>query len=152
MTVATEKPKFERRRSMVAIERLVNARTEVLANYALLGSMQPFNDVGAVQEILQAFCQSLVDYAASAHFQLYRFFAEKNERRQEVADVAANIYPRVLEITNVILDFNDKYDCGDHCSQLSNLGTDLSVLGEQLADRIELEDKLITAFGFSFDG
>ncbi len=151
MTVATEKPKFERRRSMVAIERLVNARTEVLTNYALLGSQQPFSDAGAVQELLQSFCQSLVDYAASAHFQLYRFFAENNERRQEVSDVAAEIYPRVLEITNVILDFNDKYDCGDHCSQFEKLDSDLSVLGEQLADRIELEDKLITAFGFRFD-
>lgn len=151
MAVVTEKPKFERRRSMVAIERLVNARTEVLSLYALLGDAKPFKDVAAAQELVQEFCQSLVDYAASAHFQLYRYFAEKNERRQEVADVAADIYPQVLEITNVILDFNDKYDCADQCSNLDKLDEDLSILGEQLADRIELEDRLITAFGFSFD-
>jgi len=152
MTVATEKPKFERRRSMVAIERLVNARTEVLSLYSQLGKQKPFDDIGTAQELLQEFCQSLVDYAASAHFQLYRYFAEKNERRKEVAEVAAEIYPRILEITNVILDFNDKYDCGDHCTQLTHLDDDLSKLGEELADRIELEDRLIAAFGFQFDG
>ena len=123
----------------------------MLSLYALLAKQKPFRDVSDVQMLLQEFCQSLVDYAANAHFQLYRYFAENNERRKEIYDVAASIYPRVLDITNVILDFNDKYDCGDHCSHLHNLEEDLSTLGEVLADRIELEDQVITAFGYNLD-
>lgn len=151
MVETTEMPQVKRRRSMTMIQRLVGSRTEMLSLYTLLASRKPFNEAADAQMLLQEFCQSLVDYTANAHFQLYRYFAEKNERRQEIRDVAATVYPKVLDMTNMILDFNDKYDCGDHCSHLNNLEEDLSKLGEVLADRIELEDELITAFGFSFD-
>ena len=150
MVETTEQPQVKRRRSMTMIQRLVGARTEMLSLYTLLASRKPFNEAADAQMLLQEFCQALVDYTANAHFQLYRYFAEKNERRQEIQDVAATVYPKVLEMTNTILDFNDKYDCGDHCSHLNNLEQDLSTLGEVLADRIELEDELITAFGFNF--
>ena len=151
MAVTTEMPRAERRRSVIMIQRLVGARTEMLSLYALLARQTPFNDVSDVQMLLQEFCQSLVDYTANAHFQLYRYFAENNERRKEIYDVAVSIYPNILDSTNIILDFNDKYDCGDHCSHLNNLEEDLSKLGEILADRIELEDRLITASGFNFE-
>jgi regulator of sigma D len=151
MTVVKERPRADRRRSMVMIQRLVGARTEMLSLYTLLARQKPFNDIADVQMLLQEFCQSLVDYTANAHFQLYRYFAENNERRKEIYDVAVDIYPKVLKMTNTILDFNDKYDCGDHCSHFNNLENDLSGLGEVLADRIEMEDQLITAFGYNLD-
>ena len=147
MTAQTEKPRIERRRSTMLINKLVASRTEMLALYSQLASMKPMAKNPNVPPVLQEFCQDLVDYAANAHFQLYRYFAENNERRKEIYDVADNIYPRIMEITNIILDFNDKYDCGDHCELLDTLEADLSQLGERLADRIELEDQLIAAFG-----
>ena len=57
--------------------------------------------------------------------------------------IADEIYPNIAESTQSFLEFNDKYDCGDHCNHLESLATDLSALGERLADRIEYEDKLI---------
>ncbi len=154
MVATTEKPREERRRSLVMIDKLVASRTEMLMLFTELAGMKPFNETNTADAapMLQEFCQALVDYAANAHFQLYRYFAEKNERRKEIYDVAESIYPSILDLTNKILDFNDKYDCGDHCSQLTSLEDDLSHLGEVLADRIELEDKLISAFGYNFDG
>lgn len=152
MIATTERPQTDRRgRSLVMINKLVDSRTEMLTLYTQLAQQKPFTSNGEVPEMLEEFCQALVDYAANAHFQLYRYFAEKNERRQEIHVVAETIYPSILEITNKVLDFNDKYDCGDHCAQLGELENDLSQLGEALADRIELEDKLIAAFGYSFD-
>jgi len=151
MVATTEMPRTDRRRSMVMIQRLIGARTEMLSLYNMLAKQKPFNDISEVQMLLQEFCQSLVDYTANAHFQLYRYFAENNERRKEIYDVATNIYPDVLDSTNKILDFNDKYDCGDHCSSFNNLEADLGKLGERLANRIELEDMLITAFGYNLD-
>src|SRR3569833_1393739 len=134
-----------RARSSNLIRKLVDARTEMLALYGELIGKRPFTADPSVPALVQRFCQSLVDYTAQAHFQLYRHFAENRERRVAVVGVAEEIYPRVLEITQSILDFNDKYDCEDHCEILSSLREDLSVLGEQLADRIELEDRLIAA-------
>jgi regulator of sigma D len=49
------------------------------------------------------------------------------------------------QTTDTALDFNDKYDCEDHCTALESLAGDLSNLGEELAARIELEDKLLVA-------
>lgn len=136
--------KPERRaRSQNEINDLVECRTGALSLYSELASHQPFRPEGNTQRLLQSFCESLIDYTASAHFQLYRHIDEDRERRQPVREIAGEIYPSIAEITQNILDFNDKYDCADHCGDFSELAEDLSELGEKLADRIELEDRLI---------
>lgn len=151
MTVQIEKRAHTERRgrSLGMIAKLVEARSSMLTLYSHLGRAKPFTSNPEVGPLLEEFCESLIDYAANAHFQLYRYFAENNERRKEILDVAERVYPRIMEITNVILDFNDKYDCRDQCHHLEALEHDLSILGEYLADRIELEDTLISAFGYN---
>lgn len=124
---------------------LVSSRTDTLSLYSKLASKTPFNTDKPTQKLLQEFCESLVDYAASAHFQLYRHIDEKKERRQPVQSIAQSIYPEIASITQKILDFNDKYDCKDECNNFVSLESDLSNLGELLADRIEMEDKVINA-------
>ena len=59
--------------------------------------------------------------------------------------VAEEVYPKVVEATDVAVAFNDKYDISDHELLLNQLPQDLSVLGEQLASRIEMEDRLVAA-------
>lgn len=128
------------------ITKLVEERTEMLATFCRLAGVEPYTPSNKpVQEVLQEFCQILVDYVAAGHFALYERIIEGKERRQHVAQLAADIYQRISESTDVALDFNDKYDCEDHCTKLDDLSSDLSRLGEELAVRIELEDKLIAA-------
>ena len=129
------------------LKTLLETRTETLSLYSQLANMRPFNQDREMQLMIQEFCEALVDYSASAHFQLYRYIEDKNERRTAVLEVAEKVYPRIAESTRVILDFNEKYDCEDHCDNLSNLDGDLSCLGELLADRILLEDQVISAMG-----
>ncbi|MFO7603119.1 MAG: Rsd/AlgQ family anti-sigma factor [Gammaproteobacteria bacterium] len=136
----------ERRSSAQSqLKTLLETRTETLSLYSQLANMRPFELDREMQEMIQEFCEALVDYSASAHFQLYRFIEEKNERRSAVLEVAERVYPRIAESTRFILDFNEKYDCEDHCDSLANLDADLSHLGELLADRILLEDQVISA-------
>ena len=124
---------------------LVQTRTEALARFSELVSRRPFQVEPDVGDALQEFCEALIDYTASAHFQLYRFLETNIERRTPVLKVADEVYPRIVRTTDTILRFNDKYekvrieDCVD-C-----LSDDLSRLGEALADRIQLEDQVITA-------
>ncbi|OGT20610.1 MAG: hypothetical protein A2V90_03930 [Gammaproteobacteria bacterium RBG_16_57_12] len=125
------------------IEKLVEDRTEMLSLYSRLASSRPLKGNPAAPAMLQTFCQLLVDYAADSHFRLYKYIDEKNERRRAVLQIAETIYPKILDSTDVILDFNDKYDCGEHCEITDSLEEDLSKLGVALANRIELEDKLI---------
>jgi regulator of sigma D len=59
--------------------------------------------------------------------------------------MADRIYPRIVETTDVILRFNDKYESMSLDNSVEFLAADLSNLGECLADRIQLEDRIITA-------
>ena len=91
----------------------------------------------------------MIDYAASAHFQLYRFISDKLERRVAVLKVADLVYPKIIRTTDRILRFNDKYEKVDllngSVEVLALLDSDLSDLGETLAERIQLEDQVIGA-------
>ncbi|MFQ5471150.1 MAG: Rsd/AlgQ family anti-sigma factor [Gammaproteobacteria bacterium] len=125
------------------IQELVDVRTEMLSLYSELATKHPFNENTGVDELLEQFCQSLIDYTADAHFRLYRFIDERKERRRSVLDVADQVYPGIVSTTQSILEFNDKYDFQEHDRELASLADDLSVLGERLADRIDLEDEVI---------
>ena len=145
------KPFVERRtQSRDLIHKLVDARTNMLSLYGKLAENHPFQkeeDLKNIGTLLQNFCNSLIDYTAEAHFHLYKHFADNSERRQSVKDVAEQIYSRITEITQTIVDFNDKYT--QPTTSPEALEQDLSKLGEILADRIELEDQLINAFSDS---
>ena len=134
--------------SQELVQKLVTERTEMLALYCQLAGLEPYANgknsrVKPAQEILQKFCQVLVDYIAAGHFSLYERIVNGTERRQTISGLAEKLYPQIAETTEAALDFNDKYDCGDQCEINMAFSDDLSMLGEKLAARIELEDKLI---------
>ncbi len=137
----------ERRTSnQEVIQKLLTERTEMLALYCQVAGLDAFgkNLRGKhTLEMLQKFCQVLVDYIAAGHFSLYERVENGTERRQKIAGLAEQLYPRIADTTEAALDFNDKYDCGDHCQIAASFDDDLSRLGEELATRIELEDKLL---------
>ena len=128
---------------------LVQTRTATLSLYSELANQRPFEADEVIGEALQEFCQALIDYAASAHFQLYRFISDKLERRTAVLEIADRVYPRIAQTTDTILRFNDKYETLDlhngGSEALAVLDSDLSRLGEALAERIQLEDQVIGA-------
>ena len=96
-------------------------------------------------ELLQEFCQDLVDYLATGHFEIYRRIEEKEERRAEIMKLADQVFDRISETTAVAVAFNDLYDTSENFDPevLSQLPTQLSRLGEELATRIDLEDRFI---------
>lgn len=138
----------ERRAGSAGIgEKLVAERAEMLVLFCQAAGLQPFQketDPKMVQKHLQAFCQMLMDYVAAGHFGLYERIAAGKERRHGVAELASKLYPRIAETSGVAVAFNDKYDCGDNCDIGDGLDKDLSLLGEELAVRAELEDKLLS--------
>lgn len=134
-----------RQASQDLVAKLVTERAEMLATFCRLAGIEPYTADKPVQQLLQEFCQILVDYVAAGHFALYERIVAGKERRQELSALAAEVYPRIAKSTDMALDFNDKYDCEDHCTALDSLSADLSQLGEELAARIELEDRLLAA-------
>lgn len=139
----------ERRAESAGVgEKLVAERAKMLVLFCQTAGLQPYHketDQKLVKLRLQKFCQVLMDYVATGHFGLYERIAAGKERRQGIAQLAIDLYPRIAETTEVTVAFNDKYDCGDHCEIGDSLDGDLSILGEELAVRAELEDQLLNA-------
>lgn len=137
--------------SRQTMDSLLGARKETLSLYSELAGLRPFKEEDDVSVVLQEFCETLMDYTASAHFQLYRFLEDGSERRSNVRKVAEKIYPNISKTTEQFLDFNDKYEAEQKGEHFSSLDNDLSSLGEMLADRILYEDQVISAFSVSND-
>lgn len=138
-------PQNERRsgtRDMV--DKLLVERQEVLVMFCRLAGLEPLSSEEQ-GDILQRFCEVLVDYSAFGHFEIYERIIDGSERRGRVVEVAREVYPRIAEASEVAVEFNDKYDSSDHSLDLERLDSDLSKLGEELAVRIEMEDRIVDA-------
>lgn len=135
-----------RSQSQSDINSLVMSRSDTLSLYADLASHRPYTLSGPFPEELRKFCQALIDYAASAHFQLYQHLDEHKERRRAVMNVANEVYDAITRTTDLILTFNDRYGAeADLEAHMQHVEHDLSTLGEALADRIQNEDMIIDA-------
>ncbi len=130
------------------IVKLLSERQELLVLYNRLAELKPYENPARVQLALQRFCQLLVDYMALGHFEVYQCIednAQGTERCKHIQEIARAIHPHLAAITQEAVNFNDRYDTEEHCRVLDHLTEDLSALGQRLADRIELEDRLIGA-------
>lgn len=143
----SEAPNERRARTRKEIKQLIEDRNSVLSHYYNLArrTEDSADDLSSTAELLEEFCQELIDYMATGHFEIYRRIEDGNERRDEILTLAEKIMPRINTTTQVAIAFNDLYDDttnlnGDAIDQLPNY---LAKLGEELATRIDLEDQLI---------
>jgi len=127
------------------VQKLLKERQEMLSMFCRVAGLEPFKGVTPSADVLQEFCQVLVDYSAFGHFEIYERIVAGRERRTRVVEVAREVYPRIAEATEVAVEFNDKYDASDHTLDLKRLDGDLGNLGEEIAVRIEMEDRIIQA-------
>jgi regulator of sigma D len=137
------------------ISKLLAERQEMLVLFNRLAELKPYTSCPPVQSLLQRFCQVLMDYIALGHFEVYQCLEDNTrdtERCRRVKRLARELYPRIAGTTQAAVEFNDRYDCEEHCKVLNTLDEDLSRLGEQLAERIELEDRLITTMMAAING
>ncbi len=125
------------------IRNMLKERNQLLSLLLQASGMRPGNGADPDRELLNEFCQVLVDYIAAGHFGLYERIVEGTERRRSVADLAVKLYPRIEETTQAALAFNEKYDADREDIDMSRLHEELSMLGEELTNRIEYEDQII---------
>ena len=141
--VATER----RSRTRKEIKQLIEERNSVLAQYYNLAkhAESETDDVNSTLEMLQEFCQELVDYMALGHFEIYRRIEEGNERRDDITKLADRVMPRINDTTQIAVAFNDLYDDTASLDEaaITQLPNYLAKLGEELATRIDLEDQFI---------
>ncbi|WP_078121069.1 sigma D regulator [Thiosocius teredinicola] len=145
MTVSEPKESDRRGGTHEMVRKLLDERQEMLMMFCRVAGLEPFSDSTPNPNVLQEFCQVLVDYSAFGHFEIYERIVAGRERRLRVVEVAREVYPRIAEASEVAVEFNDKYDASDHELNLHQLDRDLGKLGEEIAVRIEMEDRIIQA-------
>ena len=123
------------------IQRLLEGRQEMWVLYERLAGVDPYSEQDLGQ--LKNFTQLLVDYIAAGHFGLYQRIDDRQERRKGVIALAEELYPQIVSSTDVAVAFNDKYERKSVAHIDAELVGDLSELGEHLALRTDLEDRLI---------
>ena len=145
MTMIEPQKTDRREGTQEMVRKLLDERQEVLMMFCRVAGLEPFKELAPNPNVLQEFCQVLVDYSAFGHFEIYERIVAGRERRGQVVEVAREVYPRIAEASEVAVEFNDKYDSSDHQLDLHQLDRDLGKLGEELAVRIEMEDRIIDA-------
>lgn len=130
------------------IDRWLNERQQLIVLYCDTDGNNRFQEGEPVPlpVRIQRFCQILLDYTSAGHFEVYEQLAAeaKEFNDNEGIELLKRSYPRIEEITNICLAFNDRYDTSEHCEQLaSELTAELSKIGEILEERFALEDQLI---------
>jgi regulator of sigma D len=145
--MSTESGGQEERRAKTQemVDKWLAERQEMLVLFCQLAGLEPYTPDKSTKQLLKDFCQVLVDYMAFGHFEVYDRISRGEERRHDVRQVAEEVYPLILEATEISVAFNDKYDASDHELAFDRLHDDLSALGEELAIRIEMEDRLVAA-------
>jgi len=133
-----------RHRQTDTINELLSGRQEVLVAMCALADLDAeHSGLGTVISSLKSFSQTLVDYTALGHFEIYERIIDGKERRESVSQVANQVYSTIASTTEKFVEFNDKYEGVGHRENLSCLHNDLSTIGEALAERIESEDQLL---------
>lgn len=136
---------FKRRgQTSHVVEKLLEGRAQVWNLYCSVAGVEPYQSGKGIEEQVQEFCQLLVDYISLGHFGVYQRIIDGTERRKSIIDVAERVYPKIASATDAALNFNEKYQKLTSAKALTQLSDDLSILGDQLATRIELEDELIS--------
>jgi len=122
-------------------------RRELLVKYAAIAAtLDRDGDNSTIDGGLERLCQLLVDYVSVGHFEVFYALIREAEAFADGSEELANaIIPSIGDTTEVILGFDEKYPSADH----SHLDVDLSLLGEVLESRFQLEDQLISVLHFS---
>jgi len=124
------------------IDRWLSDRQQTLISFFAIQDAQGKENLG---EHLQVFGQQLVDYVSEGHFEIYeQLFREAKEFDDGGLDLARDLYPKIELTTQQLLNFNDKYASIELVdANVATIKSDLSLLGENMTERFDMEDQLI---------
>ncbi|MGI9285543.1 MAG: sigma D regulator [Pseudomonadales bacterium] len=128
------------------IEEWLQQRQHLIVLYcSICGVHQQINDSPTKIQRLKSFCQTLVDYASAGHFEVYkRLLHEAEQVNDATLEIAEKTLPKIQETTEVLLDFNDRYETEELTEEMQvTLAKHLSKLGEAMVARFDLEDELV---------
>lgn len=126
-----------------AIRNWLAERNQLIILYCKL-SGRPDQQALPNSQQLSQFCDLLIDYVSAGHFEVYQNIVNECENNGHSSiQLLDKLYPKISQTTDIVVDFNEKYSASSNNAGFSKLDNDLSLLGEAIANRVELEDNLI---------
>lgn len=128
------------------IDAWLKERQDLLVLFHQIARISPFEEDMPEddKEILIRFCQTLIDYISAGHFEIFEKIAEMSQVKQgDHLGLDRELLVKISRTTLQALDFNDECTGQKNWAQLRK---DLSLLGEFLAQRFDLEDELIGSY------
>ncbi|NGZ67871.1 sigma D regulator [Vibrio aestuarianus subsp. cardii] len=131
------------------IDHWLDTRQTLIVEYCKLAALQPCSAKTNVTELpspkeLQLFCQQLVDYISEGHFKIYDMVMDKwRSTGFEATDEINQTYGKIVLTTEPLLNFTDKYAAVSDEDDLDDFDSNLSLIGEIIEARFEVEDYLI---------
>lgn len=130
-----------------ALDHWLEERQEMLIRYCQMAGLPPY-DKGSKglpsSTEIKGFCQVLVDYVSTGHFEIYEHLMQNADALSPKANqLIQQVFPLITVTTERVLNFNDKYAEIAEQQALPTFDQDLSTLGEALEVRMELEDRLL---------
>ncbi len=135
--------------SSEVIDHWLETRQELIVEYCKLAALQPSSTKSSLSSLptseeLQNFCQHVVDYISEGHFKIYDMVMDKwRSTGFEATDDINHTYARIVLTTEPLLNFTDKYAAVSEDDTLDSFDSDLSLIGEIIEVRFEVEDELI---------
>jgi regulator of sigma D len=134
--------------SLTLVRKIMQERDGLLTLFSQTAALTPFegDDLdGKGRAKLEKFCEVLMDYVAAGHFSLFEHIFHQDEPENETEELAQKLYNDITVTSDIALDFNDKYTNTELRIDSQHLHDDLSVLGEALAARMDMEEELSLA-------
>lgn len=128
-----------------AVSNWLAERSQVIVMYCRLSGFRNQTKLPENDQI-NGFCDVLIDYVSAGHFEVYQQIANDCEINGPTSIQLLNqLYPDISRTTDVVVDFNEKYSkmMANNSEMMSRFDQDLSILGEAIAKRVDLEDNLI---------
>lgn len=141
MSIAVQLNPERKQQAYQLIAELQSERQEVWSLYCHVAELMPFSANPTVRKKLARFSEMLIDYVSLGHFGICECLFRDADSQDPASLAAEEIYPELSSTTEAAISFNDKYESGA-AIVLDDLKQDLSALGENLAKRIDLEDRL----------
>jgi regulator of sigma D len=141
MSIAVKINPERQQQAYQLIAELQYERQKVWSLYCHVAELMPFSANQTVRKKLARFSEMLIDYVSLGHFGVCECLFADADNQDPALSAAKEIYPALSSTTQAAVSFNDKYE-HSAATMLDELKQDLSALGETLAQRIDLEDRL----------
>lgn len=147
MFTKLEQAKEEWGGTLSVLDNWLAERQKLVVLFCELAGLPPYQEQKRClpkQALITEFCQVLLDYASTGHFEVYEQIIEKSKLNgEDNLKLAQELYSRITTTTDTALNFNDHYAENASEKSFETFDQELSELGQIMESRFEREDELL---------